>query len=81
MKSNNNFKVQMLRVKGDLAPFVKVEYVDHDANEHSALMVVDSCSCHKILIGARAEQHGVVWQTEEGTMNIGGAGNEICEER
>ena len=77
MKSNNNFKVQMLRVKGDLAPFVKVEYVDQDAKEHSVLMVADSCSCHNILIGTRAERHGVVLQKEEGTMKIGGAGNEM----
>ena len=30
MKDQNNFRVQMMRVKGDLAPFAKVEYVDQD---------------------------------------------------
>ena len=81
MKNETDFMVQLMRVKGDLAPFAKVEYVDQDANTHSALMVVDSCSCHNILIRARAEQHGVVWQAEEGTMNIGGAGNEMVTTR
>ena len=32
MKNKNNFRVQMMRVIGDLAPFVRVEYVDQDAN-------------------------------------------------
>ena len=77
MKNENNFTVQMMRVIGDLAPFVKVEYVAQDAEEHSALMLVDSCSCHNVLIGTRVEKHGVVLQKEEGTMKIGGAGNEM----
>ena len=77
MKNENDFRVQMMRVVGDLAPFVKVEYVDQDANEHAALMVVDSCSCHNILIGTRVERHGVVLQREDDTMDIGGAGNEM----
>ena len=77
MKNKNNFRVQMMRVIGDLAPFVRVEYVDQDANEHSALMVIDSCSCHNILIGTRADRQGLVLQKEEGTMTVGGAGNEM----
>ena len=44
MKNETDFMVQLMRVKGDLATFAKVEYVDQDANTHSALIVVDSCS-------------------------------------
>ena len=32
MKNQTNFRVQMMRVKGDLAPFAQVEYVDQDAD-------------------------------------------------
>ena len=67
----------MIKVEGDMVPFVKVEYVDLDANEQTALMVIDSCSTSNIIIGKRAERNGVVLQKEEGTMNIGGAGNEM----
>ena len=77
MKNQTNFRVQMMRVKGDLAPFAQVDYVDQDAKEHTALMLVDSCSCHNILFGFRAQQHGLVMQAEEGTMNIECAGNEM----
>ena len=77
MKDQNNFRVQMMRVKGDLAPFVKVDYVDQDAKEHTALMVVDSCSCHNILFGCRAQQYRLVLQPEEGSMNVECTGNEI----
>ena len=77
MKNQTNFRVQMMRVKGDLAPFAQVDFVDQDAKEHTALMVVDSCSCHNILFGFRAQQHGLVMQAEEGTMNIECAGNEM----
>lgn len=81
MKNKNDFRVQMMRVVGDLAPFVEIKYCDNEAKEHTALMVVDSCSCHNILIGARASKHGAVLQVEEGSMNIGGAGNEMVTTR
>lgn len=77
MKDQNNFRVQMMRVKGDLATFVKVDYVDQDAKKHTALMVVDSCSCHNILFGCRAQQYGLVLRPEEGTMNDKCTGNEM----
>ena len=77
MKNGNDFRVQMIRVMDDLAPFVEVGYVDQDANEHTALMVVDSCSNKNVLFGSRAEKNGVVLQREEGTIDIKGAGNEM----
>ena len=79
MKNENNFRVQMMRVKGDYAPFVKVEYLDQDANEHAALLLVDSCSCHNVLIGPRAARHGVLLEKEEGIMNVYGSGNVMVQ--
>ena len=49
---NNESKrinVKMYRVVGDLAPIVRVDYVDKDAQEHSALMMLDSCSTVNVL--------------------------------
>ena len=52
-------RVQMMRVEGgNWFPFVEVGYVDQEGNEHTALMVVDSCSCNNVLFGTRAEKQG-----------------------
>ena len=44
MKKNQNLNVEMYRVVDDLAPFVKVGYMDKNAEEHSGLMMLDSGS-------------------------------------
>ena len=41
--------VKMYRVLGDFAPLVRVSYVDKDAQVHSALMMLDSCSTINVL--------------------------------
>ena len=44
MKQERNINVEMCRVVDDLNPFVKVEFVDKDAEEHVGLMMLDSGS-------------------------------------
>ena len=44
MKKEKNINVEMYRVMGDLNPFVKVDFVDKDAEEHTGLMILDSGS-------------------------------------
>lgn len=49
MNEENNFRVQMIRVNGDAAPFIQVGYVDKDANEYIGVMLIDSGSNQSIL--------------------------------
>ena len=44
MKKEKNINVEMYRVVGDLNPFIKVDFVDKDAQEHTGLMMLDSGS-------------------------------------
>ena len=44
MKKEKNISLEMYRVVGDLNPFIKVNFVDKDAQEHTALMMLDSGS-------------------------------------
>ena len=44
MKKEKNISVEMYRVVGDLNPFIKVDFVDKDAQEHTAVMMLDSGS-------------------------------------
>ena len=39
MKKENDIRVEMFRVVDDLNPFIKVDYVDRDAEEHTGLMM------------------------------------------
>lgn len=44
MKAQKNINVDMYRVVGDLNPFIMVDYLDKDADEHTGLMMLDSGS-------------------------------------
>ena len=55
MKTENNIRVQMIRMTNNFVPFVKVDYMDKDAKEHTGLMLVDSCSNDSILAGEIAD--------------------------
>lgn len=67
MKTEKNINVELFRVEGDLATFVKLDYVDKDAQEHTGLMILDSCSNLNFLskemvdcIGMHCKQEGEV---------------------
>ena len=51
MKKENDIRVEMFRVVDDLNPFIKVDYVDRDAEEHTGLMMLDSGSNVNVLTG------------------------------
>ena len=44
MNQERNINVEMCRVVDDLNPFIKVDFVDKDAEEHTGLMMLDSGS-------------------------------------
>lgn len=68
MKKENDIKVKLFRVEGDAAPFIKVDYVDKNAEEHTGLLLLDSCSMGNILSPEMVDQIGMLCKVEdEGT--------------
>lgn len=55
MKTQNNIRVEMIRMSDNFVPFVKVDYMDKDAKEHTGLMLVDSGTNDSILAGEIAD--------------------------
>ena len=49
MKTKKEIDVELVRIEGDLAPFVMVDYLDRDAHEYSGLLLIDSGSTANIL--------------------------------
>ena len=60
MKKESDIRVEMFRVQGDFAPFVKVDYMDKDAQEHTGLMLLDSGSTSNVLFSEMAERLGII---------------------
>ena len=59
---NTDIKVEMVRVDGDVMPFIKVDYVDKDAQEHTGLMILDSCCEESVLIHSMIDVVGLQYQ-------------------
>lgn len=49
MKAENNIRVSMFRMEGDVAPFVQVNYVSKEGQELTGLLLLDSGSNENIL--------------------------------
>ncbi len=58
MKREKDIRVEMVRMEGDVAPFVQVDYVDKDAQEHTGLMLLDSGSTVNVLSSEMARHLG-----------------------
>lgn len=68
MKKENDIIVEMVRMEGDAAPFVEVGYVDKNAEEHTGLLMLDSCCMGNILCPEMADSIGMLCKIEgEGT--------------
>ena len=67
---SKSIKVKMFRIVGDLAPIVRVDYVDKDAQEHSALMLLDSCSTVNVLSSEMANCIGILCKKDNGSENV-----------
>lgn len=70
MEKEKNINVEILRVEGDLDPFVKVDYMDKDAQEHTGLMILDSCSNLNFLSKEMIDCVGTLCKQEGEATNI-----------
>jgi hypothetical protein len=58
MKIEKDIRVEMVRMEGDVAPFVQVDYMDKEAQEHTGLMLLDSGSTVNVLSSEMAGHIG-----------------------
>lgn len=78
-KEINNISVKMFRVVDDIAPLVKVDYVDKDAQAHTGLMLLDSGSTDNLLSCEMADSISMFGQRDNGTTKIVTMSGEITE--
>ena len=64
MKIESKFSVRMFRIEGDYAPLVRVDYLDKDAQEHSGLLLLDSCSTVNVLSSEMVNSMGPLCKKE-----------------
>lgn len=77
MKIEKNINVEMYRVVDDLNPFIKVYFMDKDAEEHSALMMLDSGSNVNMLTSDAARYIGDLCRYDDTGMDITDSVGEI----
>ena len=77
MKKNENIRVGIVRMEGDVAPFVQVEYMDRNAQEHSGLMLLDSGSTINILAPEMANDIGTLNNMDEHVIVLSIAKGEV----
>ena len=64
-KEMNDIKVRMVRMEGDIAPFVEIAYVDKYAQDHTGLMLLDSGSTVNILSNEIADNIGELCKIDD----------------
>ena len=79
MKKEKNISVEMYRVVDDLKVFIKVDFVDKDAEEHTALMMLDSGSTVNMLASDAARYIGDLCRYDDTSIDITDSIGEIIE--
>ena len=79
MKKENSIRVEMFRMRGDVAPFVKVDYMDKYAEEHTGLMLLDSGSMGNVLSNEMADGIGTLCKLEDEGVIVHSIANEVMK--
>ena len=79
MKKESNIRVEIVRMEGDVAPFVTVDYVDKYAEEHTGLMLLDSGSMGNMLSHELADGIATLCKLEDEGTIVYSIANEIME--
>lgn len=58
MNSKNNIRVEMIRMIDNFVPFVKVDYMDKDAKEHTGLMLADTGATNNVIAMQSLKENG-----------------------
>ena len=78
-KEMNNIRVKIIRMEGDIAPFVEVDYIDKYAQEHTGLMLVDSGSTANVLSCDMADSIGELCKTNDEASTITSIANKAMK--
>lgn len=78
MKTEREINVKMFRVEDDAAPLVMVSYMDKYAEEHSGLMLLDSCCNDNILTSGMLNHLGSLSQRKGEIVEFISIGDEIA---
>ena len=79
MKKEIDIRVNLYRVKGDAAPFVLVDYMDKDAQEHTGVMMLDSGCMGNILSHEMTNSIGPLCRIEEEGTKLYSIAHEVTE--
>ena len=79
MKKEKNIRVDLYRVKGDAAPFVLVDYMDKDAEEHNGVMILDSGCMGNVLSHEMADNVAPLCKMEEEGTRLYSIAHEVTE--
>lgn len=79
MKTNKEIDVELVRIEGDLAPFVMVDYLDRDAHEYSGLLLIDSGSTANILSHEMSNFIGKLSMLDDQGATISSIGPEVMD--
>lgn len=77
MKDENNIRVELVRMEGDVAPFVQVNYVGKDGQGLTGLLLLDSGSNENILSPDVADSIGPLSTIEDSTKHITSISQEV----
>ena len=78
MRKTKEINVEIVRMVGDVAPFVQVAYMDKEAQEQTGLMLLDTGSTVNILSPEMADRIGILCkQKGKGTSISSISGNSI----
>lgn len=77
MKKETKINVKMFRIAGDEASLVKVDFLDKDAQEHSGLFLLDSCSNDNMLSTGMADSIGIPYMLGDKTKNVGTSSGDV----
>lgn len=75
----NDIRVEMYRVVGNMAPLVQVCYQDKDAQEHTGVMLLDSGCMGNILCPKMADSVGMLCKIEEEGTKLYSIAHEVIE--
>ena len=79
MNAENNIRVELVRMEGNIAPFVQVNYMDKDAQEHTGLFLLDSCSNENILTTEVVNSLGSLCTIVDGVKTIASMAQEVVK--
>lgn len=79
MKKEKDIRVNLYRVKGNAAPFVLVDYMDKDAQEHTGAMLLDSGCMGNVLSNDMVDHIGPLCKIEEEGTKLYSIAHETLE--